>query len=256
MNERSIVRLTPRLPASSALAEQLCSPVFQNSPSLGSAVSAAVASATAVAASVASKDPTKISSYPACAQACQNSSTLFPTCGSLANRTCVCSVQTSDASCEKASCSASDFQITLDLANSLCRPVGGFGDPYNASGDPTKSASYPLCAQKCQNASIPTTGCGSLANRTCLCTNATSSAMVGGCEIATCSASDLQTTTDLANALCAPVGGFPNAYNASNGTTATPSPIAFAGSAIAVVTPWLGWIVIGLFGLVGWQTLL
>lgn len=219
---------------------------------------------------MASRDPTKSASYPLCAQKCQNSSITFPTCGSLANRTCVCGLNSTDGSCEKATCSASDLQITLDLANSLCAPVGGFGDPYNASatatvasavatGDPTKSASYPLCAQKCQNASIPTSGCGSLANRTCLCSNASSSASVGGCEIATCSASDLQVTVDLVNSLCSPVAGFipvSTASNASNRSTATPSPIAFAGDAIAVVTPWLGWIMIGLFGLAGWQALL
>ena len=240
--------------------------MFQNSPSLGSAASSAIASATAVAAAVASSDPTKSASYPLCAQKCQNASIPTTGCGSLSNRACLCSNATSSAmvgECEIATCNASDLQITTDLANSLCAPVGGFNSAYNASAtavatsgaskDPTKSTSYPLCAQKCQNASIPASGCGSLANRTCICTSDSLNAAAGSCEVATCSAADGQITRDLVDSLCS---GFANAPNASSSTTATPSPIAFAGNAIAVIGPSLGWIVIGLFGLVGWQALL
>ena len=87
------------------------------------------------------------------------------------------------------------------------------------SNDPTSSASYPLCAvsclsspsflhngtsncimrskklttninqQICQNASIPSSGCGSLSNRACVCKSPTLKA-VNTCEVNTCSASD------------------------------------------------------------------
>ncbi len=89
-----------------------------------------------------------------------------------------------------------------------------------ASRDPTKSASYPLCAvrnstppsahltrnprentntthpqQKCQNASIPASGCGTVANYTCICKSPTLlklDSSLNTCEVNTCSASDLQ----------------------------------------------------------------
>ena len=56
-----------RLKATNILAQQLCGPVYQNMPSLGSAVSSAIASATAVAVSLKLLDPTKSESYPICA---------------------------------------------------------------------------------------------------------------------------------------------------------------------------------------------
>ena len=59
--------LIPNPKATSLLAQELCGPVYQNAPSLGSAVSSAIASATAVAASLKSLDPTKSTSYPLCA---------------------------------------------------------------------------------------------------------------------------------------------------------------------------------------------
>lgn len=78
------------------------------------------------------------------------------------------------------------------------------------SNDPTSSASYPLCAvgrfsspsfqhdeiqetdtnqQICQNASIPSSGCGSLSNSACVCKSPSLNA-INTCEVDTCSASD------------------------------------------------------------------
>lgn len=86
------------------------------------------------------------------------------------------------------------------------------------SSDPTSSASYPLCAvsrlsppsfqhngtsscimkskklttntnqQICQNASLPSSGCGSLSNRACVCKSNLKE--LNTCEVNTCSASD------------------------------------------------------------------
>ena len=54
--------------AVSLLAQELCGPVYSESPALSSSVSSAIASATAAAAAaVASKDPTNIASFPPCA---------------------------------------------------------------------------------------------------------------------------------------------------------------------------------------------
>lgn len=129
------------------LSQQVCGPVYQNDTSLGSAVSSAIASATYVAASVASRDPTKSTSYPLCAQTCQNSSIPASGCGSLANRTCICKSPTFLNSgvnaCEKSTCSASDLQITEDLADSLCNPVGGVGNVSNATFSPSASTPKP-----------------------------------------------------------------------------------------------------------------
>ena len=47
--------------------------------------------------------------------------------------------------------------------------------------------------QKCQNASIPSSGCGSIANRSCVCKQPSAiNSDLDSCETATCSASDLQ----------------------------------------------------------------
>ena len=87
-----------------------------------------------------------------------------------------------------------------------------------ASSDPTNIASYPPCVvshpvyplcpakcsigtirskeltittnqQKCQTALLPSTGCGSLSNRTCVC-KLTAGSQLNICEEQTCSASD------------------------------------------------------------------
>ena len=228
--------------ATNLLAQQLCGPVYQNTPSLGSAVSSAIASATAVAASLKSLDPTKSESYPICA-----------------------------------------------VSRCASRPSQWWVGAQLGTRELT------INQQKCQNASIPASGCGSLSNRACVCkspSTVNSNSNLGACERAACSASDLQGTTsslsfllspfslllragghfeyiwililcrglvigDLANALCYPVGGIGNTTNSSYTTSAsTPTPSAFTGDATAVMARSLGWGVMGFVGGLGWLVLL
>ncbi|KAL2056533.1 hypothetical protein ABVK25_002927 [Lepraria finkii] len=134
----------------SLLAQELCDPVYSTTPTLGPAVSSAIASATIFAASaVASKDPTSISSYPPCGQACQKQYLPPSGCVSLSNRKCVC--QTSDfnanvGTCEQASCSVTDLQTIADISYELCNPVGGIGNVSNASYNPPSTAATPPAA--------------------------------------------------------------------------------------------------------------
>lgn len=127
----------------------------------------------------------------------------------------------------------------------------------NPTGEPTNSANYPLCGQTCQNANLPSTGCGSISNRTCVC-KLSSASPLNICEVQTCSASDFQIIQDLVYALCNPVGGIGNnVSNASYTTPASaPTPTAFTGGAAAVMRGWVGWSVVGLIGALGWQVLL
>lgn len=128
--------------AVSLLGQEICDPVYQNIPSLGSAVSSAVAAATSLAAAQLSKDPTKSASFPLCAVS-YLSSPFFQI---------------------KAACS------------SIMR---------------SKKLTSNTNQQICQNASLPSSGCGSLSNRACVCTSPTLTD-INTCELKTCSASDFQ----------------------------------------------------------------
>ena len=167
--------------------------------------------------------------------------------------------------------------------------------------------------QKCQNATIPTGGCGSLSNRTCVCSSSNPSIFeLGKCETATCSFSDLQRKNifldltnqspsslqiklpppsgvqtpsntkkwkprkkkadpphpthtviqDLAYLLCNPVGGITNNNTATNtsstfsATASPPAPTAFTGAAARTAKALLGWSILGLMGSLGWHFLL
>ncbi|KAI4249817.1 MAG: hypothetical protein L6R42_008900 [Xanthoria sp. 1 TBL-2021] len=77
------------------------------------------------------------------------------------------------------------------------------------NGDPTDLNNYPPCAQRCIPETFgPPSNCGSLSNRTCLCTTAGAARILTGCELATCTAAELDQINPLAVALCAPVGGI------------------------------------------------
>ncbi|KAF6231720.1 hypothetical protein HO173_010022 [Letharia columbiana] len=220
-------------------------------------------------------NPTNILTYPLCAQTCANESVINAGCDT-SNVDCACGTvyRSITAACEEISCSAGDRATTSLLAQELCGPVyhnmSSLGSAVSsaiasatsvaaavASKDPTKSESYPLCAQKCQNTSIPSSGCGSLSNQTCIC-NSSSLSDLNSCESKTCSASDFQITSDLSYTLCNPVGGIGN--NVSNAsyvaTASTPAPTVFTGGAAAVVKRLVGWSVVGLVGALGWQVLL
>ncbi|KAL8935510.1 MAG: hypothetical protein Q9216_005388 [Gyalolechia sp. 2 TL-2023] len=120
------------------LAQELCGSLYVRNTTLGSSVEAAIASATAEAkAATENKDPTDVSIYPPCGQQCipQNN---FNGCGSLNNLLCVCQgVQFNDAinPCELNSCSPSELQTIVYLAQKLCEPVGGIlTNPINYTG--------------------------------------------------------------------------------------------------------------------------
>lgn len=224
-------------------------------------------------------NPADILNYPICAQTCSNESVAIAGCD-LSNIECTCGAafRSASAACEEISCTTEERATVSSLAQELCggvyRNSPSLGSSVSsavaaaqtvaasiASKDPTKSANYPLCAQKCQNATILSSGCGSLSNRTCVCKAAASDpsfADLNTCEETTCSASDLQITQDLAYALCNPVGGIgSNVSNATYSAAAgTSTPTAFTGDAAAVTERVVGWSVVGLVGVLGWQILL
>lgn len=63
-------------------------------------------------------------------------------------------------------------------------------------------------------------------------------------------------TADLVNYLCSPLGGLSSNSSATNSTPAMPSPSAFTGDGFTAMERSLGWIVIGLVGVLGLQVLL
>ncbi|KAL8648686.1 MAG: hypothetical protein Q9226_005898, partial [Calogaya cf. arnoldii] len=77
----------------------------------------------------------------------------------------------------------------------------------NSNGDPTDLNNYPACAQQCIPETFgPPSNCGSLSNRTCLCTTAGAARVLADCELVTCTPTEIEQLTPLAAALCAPVG--------------------------------------------------
>ena len=221
-------------------------------------------------------NPSNILTYPRCAQTCSNETVITTGCD-VSNVECACGTlfRSVTAACEEIICSPLDKQTTNLLAQELCGPVyqnmPSLGSAVSSaiasatsvaaslrSRDPTKSESYPICAQECQNASIPASGCGSLSNRTCVCSNSGSlHTILGACQRTTCSASDLQITADFANLLCYPPGGIGNMSNASYTTPAsTSTPSVFTGDATAVMERSLSWGVLGLIGALSWLVLL
>ena len=172
------------------------------------------------------------------------------------------------AACEEVSCSPADFDKTQTLASQLCASLYSNGtlNPTSvsaaiststaaaaatvASKDVTNPASYPPCGQACIAQSLPPSGCGSLANRTCICQGPYFNVNTGTCETNTCSKADLATISYLAYHLCNPVGGIGNTTSAINQTIATQtasaggpmapteSPQPFTGGAASLQSAW------------------
>ncbi|KAL8981586.1 MAG: hypothetical protein Q9177_005523 [Variospora cf. flavescens] len=188
-------------------------------------------------------DPALLSSYPRCSANCQiqvingpNNPCAFTTSNNL---TCQCdaSNRAATASCEKVSCSTDEYATTQTLAQQLCSPLYDNGtlsgpsvsatigtataaaDAAVAGKDPTNPDDYPPCGTSCQLQNLPTSGCGSLANPSCLCTRSANTA-IGDCELRTCPDEDLQTIAYLVYRLCR-FEGLGNASAVANQTVAT-----------------------------------
>ncbi|KAM0798434.1 hypothetical protein BDR22DRAFT_891226 [Usnea florida] len=218
-------------------------------------------------------NPANILTYPQCAQVCNNESVPLATCD-LTNIDCLCgsAFRSITAACQQITCLASDKAITQLLSEEVCGPVyqnnPSLGSAVSsaiasatsvaasvASKDPTKSTNWPLCAQKCQSSAIPASGCGSLANRTCVCKSpGFLNSGIDPCEKSTCNSSDLQLTVYLADSLCSPVGGVGN-FSIASQSASTPTPTVFAGYAVKTQLS-IGWIMMGLVGALGLHVML
>lgn len=230
---------------------------------INTAVSASlVATASATPSSLG--DPTQLSSYPLCAQRCSNQSAaaapLIDYGCDIAEVGCQCQppFRSSTAACEEVICDLQDYLKTQVLAQQLCGPfyeqnstLGSAVSSAIASATsaalaateskiPTNPAEWPPCAQACFDKYIPASGCGNLANRTCVCSSQSLNSNLGLCETATCDRTDIEKIIALANELCFPVGGQVSDSNASanagirpssNTSTSLPSPSPFTGQA-------------------------
>ncbi|KAL8965575.1 MAG: hypothetical protein Q9183_003777, partial [Haloplaca sp. 2 TL-2023] len=143
------------------------------------------------------------------------------------------------AACERVACSSAEYDTTQTLAQELCSPLYENGtldaSPVSAAiasataaaaaavagKDATDTNDYPPCGTACQQQFIPQSGCGSLANKTCICNNPVTVTSVGRCESQTCNPQDRATILYLSYQLCAGVGGIGNASEAANQTVAT-----------------------------------
>ncbi|CAO1598949.1 hypothetical protein XANCAGTX0491_002697 [Xanthoria calcicola] len=135
---------------SQLLGQQICRPFYQNNAAIGSSVVASIASATPIAqAAVAGKSATVQSSWPQCAQTCQDS-TNFGGCGALTNQTCLCGNPTAIAplsDCEDATCSTDDRIRTNALGYQLCANFSGISTltdvPTNTSTNSSVGSPWP-----------------------------------------------------------------------------------------------------------------
>ncbi|KAL8708433.1 MAG: hypothetical protein Q9220_006723 [cf. Caloplaca sp. 1 TL-2023] len=224
-------------------------------------------------------DPALLKSYPTCAAQCQIEVISLGSnpCGftSTNNLTCQCDGpnRAATAACEAVSCSPTEYGTTQTLAQQLCGPLYANGtlsaSPVSAAvtaatsaalsavagKDPTSTNDYPTCATACQRQYVPSSGCGSLANRTCVCNDGPLNKALGGCETSTCSPEDRLRITYLAYQLCRSVGGLNNASEIANATVATqtqgsvvmPAPngtgsvVPFTGEARGKLLQGVGW---------------
>lgn len=215
-------------------------------------------------------DPALLSSYPACAQECGAETSVSPVSCGATDLECMCSptYRAATAACERVSCSPADYDKTQTLASQLCGSLysNGTVNPTSvsaaissstavaaaavASKDPTNPASYPPCAQACISQYLPPSGCGSLANRACVCQGPYFNLYIGTCEMNSCSKADLATISYLAYELCNPIGGIGNTSTLVNQTIAsqtasagspmapTESPQPFTGGAASMQAAW------------------
>ncbi|KAL8682518.1 MAG: hypothetical protein Q9186_001465 [Xanthomendoza sp. 1 TL-2023] len=192
------------------------------------------------------------------------------------NVTFACSAvnRASTASCEKVSCTDAEYTKTQDLAEKLCGSLYTNGtinpSPVSAaissataaaaSAVAGKNASnindYPACARSCQQQYLPVSGCGTLANASCICNSPALLSDTGRCEVANCSAADLVTTRALAQRLCSTVGGVGNASEVADQFIASQTASSGMMGPTAGVMPFTGGAAIRRVEMGSWVVLL
>ncbi|KAI4238057.1 MAG: hypothetical protein LQ352_007900 [Teloschistes flavicans] len=120
------------------LAQQLCGSYYNQNATLSASVASAIASQTAVAKdATGGKDPSDLSNYPACGKTCIPQDN-YHGCGSVTNLECTCQgIQSNQGlgACEVTTCSPSELERIVYLAEKLCVPVGGIlTNPVNYTG--------------------------------------------------------------------------------------------------------------------------
>ncbi|MCJ1479408.1 hypothetical protein MMC13_008093 [Lambiella insularis] len=238
-----------------------------------------------------------ILTYPLCAQICANET--IPGCNPN-TIDCACGVtyRGQTAACEEVTCDKADYNSALPelrvlkyceartqiLAQQLCGPLYVNNSILSSSvavaiasatlaastivagKDVTNPTSYPECAQNCYK-EVGFFGCGSLANASCVCTDAAFNEGISKCEGANCSQADLNSMLpppvsynqeqsrytkngtvilDLAFVLCAPVGGL-----GANPPVLSPTIAPFKGAAASVATTGFGVLCMTVMGLLG-----
>ena len=167
------------------------------------------------------------------------------------------------AACESVTCTRADYQKTQLLAAQLCNPTYTNTTASSVSGaiasavanataatagkDETDPSSYPPCAENCINQYLPQSGCGSLANRLCVCRTSGLNQRLSDCEAPTCSAEDKQVISYLSYKLCTSVGGIGNSSNVST-PTSVPPVATFAGDGVSIFAKGVGWMAFAVVG--------
>lgn len=205
--------------------------------------------------------------YRTCAQICGNEANQYPRC-ERSNLTCVCAPEyrSQTAACEALECSPAEYQTTQLLTGKLCNPTYTNASASSVSAaiaaatanatasvggkDPTDLSNYPSCAQDCISQYLPGSTCGSLSNRACICQGGKGQVQLGQCELAKCSAKDLQVLQYFVYELCTPVGGLGNSTNVTLPTQIPPVPTGatFTGQGMSTFSTgivWIGFAVVG-----------
>lgn len=109
------------------------------------------------------------------------------------------------------------------------------GQSSGANGtDLTDVNNWPACSFKCVPLGFgPPANCGSLANRTCICTRPEFVLAIAECEQVGCSPEEKEQIATFSNELCAPVGGLGTAVNSAFSTFYS----AYTATATATSTP-------------------
>ncbi|KAL8912481.1 MAG: hypothetical protein Q9171_002494 [Xanthocarpia ochracea] len=211
-------------------------------------------------------NPGRITSYPPCAQICNNETIAVDfVSGDLSDVRVLCGpdFRSLTAGCQAATCHPEEQTRTNILTQQFCGYLYNANATYSSEvlvavasatviakaategKDPFDVADFPECAQSCIIANNYQ-GCGRIIPL-CVCQGIEFNAGAGPCQIANCGPVDLAATLYLAEVLCEPVGGiltnpinYTSAVNngtISNGTNTTvgsPSPSPFTGDGTPV----------------------
>ncbi|KAL8930801.1 MAG: hypothetical protein Q9208_000342 [Pyrenodesmia sp. 3 TL-2023] len=225
-------------------------------------------------------NPGFLSSYPPCAAQCQIATLNGPfnACAftTTQNLTCLCDAgnRAATAGCDRVSCSLTDYSTTQTLTQQICSPLyssngttlsqasitaaiaasTAAADAALAGKDVTDPNDYPACGRDCQLRLLPDSGCGSLANNSCVCNNRPLGLALASCQLGACSERDLQTVFFLAYRLCSPVGGAGDVSAIANQTIPTTGAmVPFIGGVGGEGIELGGWVFLTMVvGAVGW----